>query len=236
MVGVYAPTALTCAPGATQAPRTTGSVAVVVVQIRSAPATASSAVATASTGRPVSRASRSANSDGALGRHAVHAHPAHGPHGPHRLQVRVRLRAGADDREVAGVRPREQVGCQPAHGRRADRRDRSRVDDRAQQAALGLEEQDDALVRVVLAAEVGGERGDDLDPHRLEPPRYDGMSPMTASPLGQPEHRAQRHHHVALGEHGQRPAHRRDGLLHREDLGDELLVGDQDLHEKSPFW
>ena len=63
MVGVYAPTALTCAPGATQAPRTTGSWAVVVVQIKSAPATASSAVATASTGRPVSRASRSANSE-----------------------------------------------------------------------------------------------------------------------------------------------------------------------------
>ena len=64
---------------------------------------------------------------------------------------------------------------------------------------------------------------------------YEGMSPMTAS-ARQAEVAAQRHDHVALGEHRQRPAHRRDGLFHREELGDELLVGDQDLHEASPFW
>ena len=61
------------------------------------------------------------------------------------------------------------------------------------------------------------------------------MRPMTASPRGSAEHRAQRHDHVAVGEHGQRPAHGRDGLFHRVDLGDQLLVGDQDLHVHSPF-
>ena len=49
-----------CAPGDTHSPRTTGSLAVVTVQMRSAPRTASSALAHASTVMPVSADSRAA--------------------------------------------------------------------------------------------------------------------------------------------------------------------------------
>jgi hypothetical protein len=110
------------------------------------------------------------------------------------------------------------------------------VIDVASTTALSVEEEDDALVRVVLGAEVGRERGDHLDAHGFEAAEIRRHESHDGVAAGQAEHRAQRHDHVAAGEQGQRPAHGRDRYFHGEDLGHELLVRDQDLHENSPFW
>ena len=87
--------------------------------------------------------------------------------GEHRLEVRARLDARADEREVAGVLAGEQPRREAAHGGRADRGDRRRVDDREQAPAFRLEEQDRALVRVELGALVARKERDGLERRAL---------------------------------------------------------------------
>ena len=99
------------------------------------------------------------------------------PHAQHRLEVRARLDARADEREVPGVlRARRRV-ARPRDRGRADRRDRGRVDDREQAPALGLEEEDGALVRVELRAFVAGKNVTALRPSAPSPARWAGMRP-----------------------------------------------------------
>ena len=65
---------------------------------------------------------------------------------------------------------------------------------------------------------------------------YDGMRPMTASPPGIASIVRSGMTTSPSASMVSARAHGRDGLFHGEDLGDELLVGDQDLHENPPFW
>ena len=82
-------------------------------------------------------------------------------HRLHRVDVRASLHAGAEDRDGARARSREQPRRGARHGGGADLGDRRGVEDRDQLARDAVVEQHRALVRVEAAGRVAG-RDDDL--------------------------------------------------------------------------
>src|SRR5262247_2270975 len=89
-------------------------------------------------------------------------------YGQHGGQVRTRLRARSENRQIASVFMRQQTCRYPTDARCTDRRDVAGVEDRLQNAMFGLEEQDGSHMRVVLCAMIMGEDTYDFDAHRRD--------------------------------------------------------------------
>ena len=124
-VATLEPTALTWAPGASQAPWTTGSREEVTVQTMSAPRDGFLDRLAGRDGDAVALGLAVGEALGPLERLAGDADPLDRPHREHRLQVRAGLDARADEREVAGVRPRENPRGEAADRRGPHRGDRT---------------------------------------------------------------------------------------------------------------
>jgi hypothetical protein len=133
------------------------------VTIRSAPRTACSALATAFDRHRAFFRHLGREAPRALGTATRDPHAAELAHARHRKQVGARLHAGAQDREVGRVRVREQLRGEPRDRGGADRGHRRRIHHRERLAALAVEQQHRALVRVLAARHVAVEHADDLD-------------------------------------------------------------------------
>ena len=163
---------------------------------------------------------------------APDAYPPQGPHERHRLQVREGLHAGAQEAERRRVGAGQGAGGHPRHGRGADGGDGARVHDGEEPAALGLEEQDRALVRVEVGSVVAREHGDDLDAEGGRRGEVGGHGRERALAARQHQHLAQGQQGLAAGEGGQRFRHDGDALLHREQPAHGGLIDYEDLHRR----
>ena len=90
-----------------------------------------------------------------------------GANGAHRLEMRVRLHAGADDRERRRVLRAKRSRRDGGHGGGANGGDRRRVEERGETAVVGIEQQHRALMRVERGAVVARKHRDDLGADRL---------------------------------------------------------------------
>lgn len=109
---------------------------------------------------------------------------------------------------------REQFGGHAADGCRADGGDSRAIHNRTQQAVLGVKEQPNAPVRVILGAIVAGEGGNDFDTHRLEAAEIGGHQTHQVSTVRKNQHCAQRQKSLTSRQHLERPFHHADALAH----------------------
>ena len=137
-----------CVPGWTHSDLRMGSDAEVTVQMMSALATACSTVAWAVMGRAVSACSFSASAVCAFGGAAPDGDGFEGADFADGAGVGGGLLAGAEDGEVLRVLAGERIGGDGARRSGADGGDLAGVDDADGCAGLGLEEDDEALVRL----------------------------------------------------------------------------------------
>jgi hypothetical protein len=128
--------------------------------------------------------------------------------------VAPRLRARAEECQVAGIVPRQRVGGGGGRRGGADRGDRRRVEDRQRLAVSDPEQHHHALVRVVRRAVVAGHDRNDLEAEALWRAEVARHEPEQARAVGQAQHAAQRLHGLAPGQRGERLAHEADADLH----------------------
>ena len=177
VVGTLDPTTFRCWPGLSQRASKNGSLAAVVVQNTSAATAASSAVATAVTSKSMGRL-RGAELFGLVEVPAPDQRSLKLPDPRNRLEVGVRLLAVPEDRQRLGIRPRQDV----SGGGGTNRGDLPPIHDHAGCAILGIEQNDEALMRAQLGAEVGRENGHDLDSEPLgtaDVPGHHAQEPPT---------------------------------------------------------
>ncbi len=105
------PMQVTCMPGSSKAPGTTGPMALVQAATMSAPPNSASGVATATAFSPACRA-RAAIASRFSRRRAVKPHLAQLPHRADRVEMRLRHAAGAENAEHRRIRPRQQPHAQ----------------------------------------------------------------------------------------------------------------------------
>ena len=133
-----------------------------------------------------------------------------------------RLHAGAEDRQHRGILAREQLRRHRGHGRGADRGDRRRIHDRQRRAGLAAVKDHRAEMRVQSAFRILGKNADFLERVvRRAPRRHEAEESRCARRANCVPQRVV---HLAAGERGERVFHRRDALLHREELFDVMLI------------
>ena len=134
-----------------------GSGAAVVVQMMSAPSTAASTLGAASAARPTAQ-TRAANASAWSGERPQMVDLLERPHDADRLDMPPGLLAIAEDGEARGVGPGERVGGGGRGGGGADGGDLAGLEDRRRRAGLGIEQDDDALVRAAAFGEIARDR------------------------------------------------------------------------------
>ncbi len=171
---------------------------------------------------------------------APDADPAERPDGGDRIDVGSRLDAGAEDGQLAGITPGEQVGGHPRHGRRTDGGDGRAVHQGGEASSVRFEEQHRALVGIDAALGVAGEDGHGLHAERafLSLKRRDIARHQTeeATHPRNPHDGPQGDQRLSSGERRQRVTHHLNAFGHRQESRHFLAVEHQDVHQATAAW
>ena len=160
-VGELAPTALTWAPGASQACSRTGRLALVAIVTTSAPRTASwRRRGDDDVGANV------AQRLGVRGRRGIDADLVPRAHVGEREEMGAGLHAGAEHPQDVGAGAGQRAGGDGGDRGGADLGDRRRVEDRRRHPGLAVVEHHRALVGVQAPRRVAGDQADRLEPER----------------------------------------------------------------------